>query len=167
MSCCCLVVIFVYVTQVNPEEGGGIDWNSEVDRMLVMKMIIKMADINTPTKSYDLHRQWTERITEEFYQQVRRDNDVALDLCTIFSNVTVDHVSISSIPSPLERRRGETKPPSNHLHGPEAPREASSGPALLHPAPCFPSVPGVCRGWHHSWDPGAHRLHLHPRGRHP
>ena len=57
--------------QVNPEEGGGIDWESKVDRLLVMKMIIKMADINTPSKSYDLHRSWTKRITEEFYQQVR------------------------------------------------------------------------------------------------
>ncbi len=36
---------------------------------MVMKIIIKMADINTPTKSFDLHRSWTERITEEFYQQ--------------------------------------------------------------------------------------------------
>lgn len=29
-----------------------------------------MADINTATKSYELHRGWTVRITEEFYQQV-------------------------------------------------------------------------------------------------
>ena len=42
-----------------------------MDRLLVMKMIIKMADINTPSKSYELHRAWTKRITEEFYQQVR------------------------------------------------------------------------------------------------
>ena len=55
---------------MNPEEGGGIDWESKVDRLLVMKMIIKMADINTPSKSYELHRSWTKRITEEFYQQV-------------------------------------------------------------------------------------------------
>ena len=55
---------------MNPEEGGGIDWESEVDRLLVMKMLIKMADINTPAKSYDLHRSWAKRITEEFYQQV-------------------------------------------------------------------------------------------------
>lgn len=56
--------------QVHPEEGDGIDWDSELDRMLVMKLLIKMADINTPTKSYELHRKWTSRITEEFYQQV-------------------------------------------------------------------------------------------------
>ena len=42
-----------------------------MDRLLVMKMIIKMADINTPTKSVDLHRKWTVRITDEFFQQVR------------------------------------------------------------------------------------------------
>lgn len=41
-----------------------------MDRLQVMKMIIKMADINTPTKSYQLHRSWTVRITEEFFQQV-------------------------------------------------------------------------------------------------
>ena len=55
---------------MNPEEGGGIDWESEVDRLLVMKMLIKMADINTPSKSYELHCSWSKRITEEFYQQV-------------------------------------------------------------------------------------------------
>ncbi len=55
--------------QTHPEDGEGIDWLSEMDRLMVMKIIIKMADINTPTKSFDLHRSWTERITEEFYQQ--------------------------------------------------------------------------------------------------
>lgn len=58
--------------QFNPEDGEPIDWSSEVDRLLVMKMIIKMADINTPTKSIELHRKWTVRITDEFFQQVRR-----------------------------------------------------------------------------------------------
>ena len=55
---------------MNIEDGGGIDWESEMDRLLVMQMMIKMADINTPTKSFELHRLWSKRITEEFYQQV-------------------------------------------------------------------------------------------------
>ncbi len=58
------------------EEGGGIDWESEMDRLLVMQMVIKMADINTPTKSFDLHRSWSKRITEEFYQQVMEWNQL-------------------------------------------------------------------------------------------
>ena len=54
------------------EDGSaGLDWSSEIDRLQMMKMIIKMADINTATKSYELHRAWTVRITEEFYQQVK------------------------------------------------------------------------------------------------
>ena len=64
------VLLLFRVEQVDPEEGGGIDWSSEVDRLMVIKMIMKMADISTPTKSYELHRAWTKLITEEFYQQV-------------------------------------------------------------------------------------------------
>ena len=33
-------------------------------------MLIKMADINGSAKSIELHKLWTECITEEFFQQV-------------------------------------------------------------------------------------------------
>uniref|UniRef100_A0A8R1E333 Phosphodiesterase n=1 Tax=Caenorhabditis japonica TaxID=281687 RepID=A0A8R1E333_CAEJA len=45
------------------------DLQVESDRLLVGKLLIKMADINSPTKPYGLHRQWTDRICEEFYEQ--------------------------------------------------------------------------------------------------
>ncbi len=32
-------------------------------------MVIKLADINGPCKAQDIHRQWTARIAEEFYEQ--------------------------------------------------------------------------------------------------
>lgn len=38
---------------------------------MVLKMVIKMADINGPAKSWKLHQFWTERITEEFFRQVQ------------------------------------------------------------------------------------------------
>lgn len=50
---------------------GGLDLSSESDRVLMAQMVIKMADINSPCKPYDLHRQWTDRICAEFYAQVR------------------------------------------------------------------------------------------------
>ena len=50
--------------------SNGIDWKNESDRLLTSKMIIKLADINSPLKEKELHLQWTERICEEFYQQV-------------------------------------------------------------------------------------------------
>ncbi|CAD6199821.1 unnamed protein product [Caenorhabditis auriculariae] len=51
------------------EKTNDMDLGSESDRLLLAKLIIKMADINSPTKPYNLHRQWTDRICEEFYEQ--------------------------------------------------------------------------------------------------
>ncbi|VDN21014.1 unnamed protein product [Cylicostephanus goldi] len=52
------------------EKSSEMELLNESDRLLMAKMIIKMADINSPTKPYGLHRQWTERICKEFYEQV-------------------------------------------------------------------------------------------------
>lgn len=59
--------------QVNDEDAAGIDWTLETDRLLVTQMVIKLADINGPSKKQDLHQQWTYRIAEEFYEQVFSD----------------------------------------------------------------------------------------------
>ena len=56
--------------QVNDEDAPGIDWTSEADRLMVSNMVIKLADINGPCKRKELHVSWTDRITEEFYEQV-------------------------------------------------------------------------------------------------
>lgn len=56
--------------QVNDEDAVGIDWSCEADRLMVANMVIKMSDINGPCKRRDLHMRWTERICEEFYEQV-------------------------------------------------------------------------------------------------
>ena len=52
-------------------EGGGVDWSQEADRLLTLQICIKMADISGPSKRRDLHTRWTERIVEEFYEQVQ------------------------------------------------------------------------------------------------
>lgn len=51
------------------DQRGGLNFNSEADRLLVGQMAIKIADISGPSKEWDLHYRWTERIIEEFYQQ--------------------------------------------------------------------------------------------------
>ena len=38
---------------------------------MAANIVIKMADINGPAKRKDLHVRWTDRISEEFYEQVR------------------------------------------------------------------------------------------------
>lgn len=47
----------------------NIDWFGESDRLLVMEIIIKLADVNGPMKEHPLHCQWTDRIASEFYEQ--------------------------------------------------------------------------------------------------
>lgn len=51
-------------------DGPGIDWTNEADRLLLMQMCIKLADINGPCKVHAIHVRWTDRIVEEFYEQV-------------------------------------------------------------------------------------------------
>lgn len=55
-------------------QSSEMELQNESDRLLMAKMVIKMADINSPTKPYSLHRQWTDRICQEFYEQVRCDH---------------------------------------------------------------------------------------------
>ncbi|XP_033104806.1 cGMP-inhibited 3',5'-cyclic phosphodiesterase A-like [Anneissia japonica] len=55
--------------KVNDIDAPGINWASENDRMLACQMCIKLADICGPTKTKELHTNWTDRITEEFYDQ--------------------------------------------------------------------------------------------------
>lgn len=49
---------------------GGVNWDNEADRLLTLQCCIKMSDISGPTKRRDIHTLWTERIVEEFYEQV-------------------------------------------------------------------------------------------------
>lgn len=61
-------IIMDFNTKVKSDD---LNLDQEADRMLVSEMCIKQADINSPTKPYDLHLLWTRRICEEFYAQVR------------------------------------------------------------------------------------------------
>ncbi|XP_067142319.1 cGMP-inhibited 3',5'-cyclic phosphodiesterase 3A-like [Centruroides vittatus] len=71
-------ILAEFNAKANDDEAPGIDWLSETDRMLVMEMCIKLADINGPCKKYNIHKQWTYRIAEEFYEQ--GDEESALGL---------------------------------------------------------------------------------------
>ncbi|XP_044126417.1 cGMP-inhibited 3',5'-cyclic phosphodiesterase B [Bufo gargarizans] len=55
--------------KVNDVNSNGIDWSNENDRLLVCQVCIKLADINGPAKTRELHLKWTEGIVNEFYEQ--------------------------------------------------------------------------------------------------
>jgi len=62
-------IVAEFNSKVNEHDSPGIDWTQEDDRLLVMEVCIKLADINGPCKVHDIHVQWTYRIAEEFYEQ--------------------------------------------------------------------------------------------------
>lgn len=64
--------------KVNDVSSNGIDWTNENDRLLVCQVCIKLADINGPAKTRELHLKWTEGIVNEFYEQ--GDEEASLGL---------------------------------------------------------------------------------------
>ncbi|XP_064490056.1 cGMP-inhibited 3',5'-cyclic phosphodiesterase 3A-like isoform X3 [Ornithodoros turicata] len=62
-------ILAEFNAKANDDDAPGVDWTNETDRLLVMEMAIKLADINGPCKRHDIHVQWTYRIAEEFYEQ--------------------------------------------------------------------------------------------------
>ncbi|XP_004711674.2 cGMP-inhibited 3',5'-cyclic phosphodiesterase B, partial [Echinops telfairi] len=64
--------------KANDVNSNGIEWSNENDRLLVCQLCIKLADINGPAKTRDLHLKWTEGIVNEFYEQ--GDEEASLGL---------------------------------------------------------------------------------------
>ncbi|KAK0395917.1 hypothetical protein QR680_001485 [Steinernema hermaphroditum] len=51
------------------EKCSEMNLTDEGDKLLIGQMLIKFADINSPSKPYPLHKQWTKRIVAEFFEQ--------------------------------------------------------------------------------------------------
>uniref|UniRef100_A0A7S0N3R3 Phosphodiesterase n=1 Tax=Pyramimonas obovata TaxID=1411642 RepID=A0A7S0N3R3_9CHLO len=65
---------FLGVLDKRMEEG--LDMNSKLpeDRLLVLSLIIRCADVFHPVRPFRLHRLWAYRITEEFAQQAKLES---------------------------------------------------------------------------------------------
>lgn len=56
----------------------GFDLNDKADRLLVLVMTLKMADISNPAKPWPISLQWTRQITDEFYRQGDKEREMGL-----------------------------------------------------------------------------------------
>ena len=45
-------------------------FSSQIEKSQALEFILHVADISNPAKDWELHRQWTSRIMEEFFCQV-------------------------------------------------------------------------------------------------
>lgn len=73
-------IVAEFNSKANEDDSPGIDWTQEDDRLLVMEICIKLADINGPCKVHDIHVQWTYRIAEEFYEQGDEEAELGLPI---------------------------------------------------------------------------------------
>ena len=46
----------------------------------VMSFVLHSADVAHPTKAWDLHKEWTARCMEEFFNQGDREKEMGLDV---------------------------------------------------------------------------------------
>ena len=62
-------ILAEFNANVNEPKSLGMDWSSEPDRLLFMQMLMKLADLNSPTKNTSIYLVWTEKVVEEFFRQ--------------------------------------------------------------------------------------------------
>ncbi|KAJ3126011.1 cAMP-specific 3',5'-cyclic phosphodiesterase 4D [Nowakowskiella sp. JEL0407] len=73
------------------------DFNIPDDRALLWKTIIKAADVNNVTKTWDLYRQWLDRLTEEFFRQGDKERELGMQITPFMdrNEMAIPHSQIS------------------------------------------------------------------------
>lgn len=49
-----------------------------MDKSKALSLVLHCCDISHPAKRWDLHRQWTARLLEEFFRQGDKERDLGL-----------------------------------------------------------------------------------------
>ena len=80
---------FSYVTKFQQKVAVGLDTSSQEDRLLIMKIAIKVSDISSGARKNSFNKQWSERIIEEFFQQGDKERDIDIPVSPLCDrNVT-------------------------------------------------------------------------------
>ena len=54
----------------------------------IMSFVLHSADVAHPTKTWDLHKEWTARCMEEFFNQGDREKEMGLDVSPLCDRTT-------------------------------------------------------------------------------
>lgn len=71
-----------------------VDWNSTDERLLIAKMIIKIADVATPCKPLHMYLKWARRVQDEFYEQGDEERDLLEKVSQFMDRENPDEVSL-------------------------------------------------------------------------
>eukprot|EP00899_Mesostigma_viride_P014750 jgi/Mesvir1/23276/Mv20980-RA.3 len=71
---------FVFLDQLKARICQNTPWDAskDSDRMLLLQLSLKVADIGHSAKPLAIHREWSQRVTEEFYRQGDRERAAQL-----------------------------------------------------------------------------------------
>eukprot|EP00727_Mastigamoeba_balamuthi_P012181 m51a1_g7586 putative 3 -cyclic-nucleotide phosphodiesterase (907) ;mRNA; r:203501-206384 len=64
--------------------------NSKPDKLLVMQMMLKMADISNSTRGWPVCQRWAQRVMEEFFLQGDRERSASLAISPFMDRTTTD-----------------------------------------------------------------------------
>ena len=69
---------------------------SQIEKSQALEFILHVADISNPAKDWELHRQWTSRIMEEFFCQVCKFIVFILSSFLFFFLSLIEFVALSN-----------------------------------------------------------------------
>jgi len=69
---------FEYVSKFKGKVQTGHAFDSEDGKLLLMQMVMKVADVSHPCKMWNIHVQWSNLISNEFFLQGDRERDSGL-----------------------------------------------------------------------------------------
>lgn len=77
-------------------EGSELDLSRSEDRLFVLQIAMKCADISNPCRSWNISRLWSYRACEEFYRQGDRERELGLPVTPFCDryNMSVAKVSL-------------------------------------------------------------------------
>eukprot|EP00357_Protocruzia_adherens_P011098 CAMPEP_0114997678 /NCGR_PEP_ID=MMETSP0216-20121206/15043_1 /TAXON_ID=223996 /ORGANISM="Protocruzia adherens, Strain Boccale" /LENGTH=805 /DNA_ID=CAMNT_0002362107 /DNA_START=123 /DNA_END=2540 /DNA_ORIENTATION=+ len=64
-------------------ENNSLNFSDYADRLLVFQLCLKAADIGHSSKSLDLHKNWSAKVTQEFFEQGDAEKELGLPISAL------------------------------------------------------------------------------------
>lgn len=84
------------VTTSLPEPSSGLSMSLPENRLFILKIALKCADLANPCRSWQLSRRWSEQICSEFYRQGDYERQLNLPVTPIFNRYEASMAKIQT-----------------------------------------------------------------------